>query len=144
MPTFSSCGMLLPLRRPHEPSSRPPGGPSPGVRSRQVGKVAEEANEKTRLASRKGPRGAERSRISTPMITCIGVSYIYIYIYTFISLYHIGCTLDDISTVVFINSYIPGTYLSIIICTTKKSPLDGQIVLCLLGTILYGSIWDVR
>ena len=68
LPTFSQFRILLRLRRPHEPSNRPPGRP-PWVRSRQADTVAEEANEKVRHASRKGPRSAESAWISSPMIT---------------------------------------------------------------------------
>ena len=68
MPMFSQLGIFLRLRRPHE-SSRPQHSAGPArVRSRQAitGTVAEEANEKVRLASRKGPRSAEGARISPP------------------------------------------------------------------------------
>ena len=41
----------------------------PRVPSRQAGTAAEEANEKVRLESRKGPRSAESARISTPSAT---------------------------------------------------------------------------
>ena len=46
-----------------------------GVRSRQTGTVTEEANEKFRPASTKGPRSAESTRNSSPS-TRFWVSYI--------------------------------------------------------------------
>ena len=48
------------------------------VPSKQVGTVAEEANEKVHPKSIKRPRSAESTRISSPAITCIWVSYVYI------------------------------------------------------------------
>ena len=77
VPTFSR--FRIPLRRPrsHEPSSRPPYRPS-RVPSRQAGTAAEEANEKVCLESRKGPRSAESTRISTPSMTRFWICYIYL------------------------------------------------------------------
>ena len=78
MPTFSRFGILLRIRRPHEPSSRPPGRPSPG--DADAGGHGSGRSQRTvRLALRKGPRSAESAPISTPSIRRIWVSYIYLY-----------------------------------------------------------------
>ena len=50
----------------------------PRVPSRQTGLVAEEANEKVRFESRKGPRSAESARISAPSTTRIWICYVYV------------------------------------------------------------------
>ena len=50
----------------------------PRVSSKQTGLVAEEANEKVHLASIKRPRSGENARVSSPAITCIWASYIYL------------------------------------------------------------------
>ena len=76
--TFSWFCILLQLHRPHEASSRPPGRPSPCVRSRQAGTVVKEENEKVHLTSSKRLRSAESARISTPMVTRSCISYIYL------------------------------------------------------------------
>ena len=47
MPTFSRLGILLRIRQPHEPSSRPPDRPSPGE--------AEEGEHSSGRSKRKGP-----------------------------------------------------------------------------------------
>ena len=75
VPTFSWFRALLRLRRPHEASRRPPRRP-PRMRSRQAGTLAEEANEKSRFPSRKGPRSTESARISIQMITRFCISYL--------------------------------------------------------------------
>ena len=51
----------------------------PQVPSRQVSTVAEEASEKVRLESRKGPRSAESALFSTPSTTRFWISCIYLY-----------------------------------------------------------------
>ena len=50
----------------------------PRVPSRQAGTAAEEANEKVRLESRKGPRSAESTRISTPLTIRFWICYKYL------------------------------------------------------------------
>ena len=49
------------------------------LRSRHAGTAAKKANEKVRLASRKGPRSAESTRSSSPVTTRLWVSYIRLY-----------------------------------------------------------------
>ena len=51
MPTFNRFGILLRLGRPHEPSSRPPGRPSPGE--------VEGGGHRNEKSKRKGPPGIE-------------------------------------------------------------------------------------
>ena len=63
MPTFSRFGILLRIRRPHEPSSRPPGRPSPGE--------VETGGYDSGRGKRKGPprvekRAAKRGKNSEP------------------------------------------------------------------------------
>ena len=48
----------------------------PRMRLRQAGTLAEEANEKSRFPSRKGPRSTESARISIQMITRFCISYL--------------------------------------------------------------------
>ena len=79
MPAFSRLGILLRLRRQHEPSSTPPVRPSLGG-PKQAGTVGEDANEKVLLASRKGPRSAESTRNSCPAATRFWVSYVHVFI----------------------------------------------------------------
>ena len=48
----------------------------PRMRLRQAGTLAEDANEKSRFPSRKGPRSTESARISIQMITRFCISYL--------------------------------------------------------------------
>ena len=78
MPTFNRFGILLRLGRPHEPSSRPPGRPSPGE-VEAGGHGSGRSKRKVRLVSRKGPRSAENTRDSSPETIKFWVSYIYLH-----------------------------------------------------------------
>ena len=77
MPTFSRFGTLLRLRRLTEPSSRPPGRPSPGG-VEAGGHGSGRSKRKCEPRVDQEPQSAESAPISTPSITCIRVCYIYI------------------------------------------------------------------
>ena len=58
MPTFSRSGILLRLRRPHEPSIRPPGRASPGeVEAGGHGNGKSKRNGPPRVENRAAKRG---------------------------------------------------------------------------------------
>ena len=57
VPTFNRFRILLRLRRPQEPSSRPPGRPAPG--EVEADRHGRKSKQDVRLVSIKGPRSAE-------------------------------------------------------------------------------------
>ena len=78
VPPFSRFRILLRLRRPQEPSSRPPGRPSPGeVEAGGHGSGRNKRNGPPRVD--KGPRSAESTRNPSAATRRFWVSYIYLY-----------------------------------------------------------------
>ena len=77
MPTFSRFGILLRLRRPHEPSSRPPGRPSPGeVEAGGHGSGRSKRKGPPRVEKRTSKRG-KHSEFQSLDDTTLGILHIY-------------------------------------------------------------------
>ena len=91
VPTFSLFRAYAGRTRPREGHRPDP----PRMRSRQAGTLAEEANEKTRFPSRKGPRSTESARISIRMTTRFCISYLCL----------LFCSISDIYGVYIIIVY---------------------------------------
>ena len=78
MPTFSRFGIFMRLRRPHEPSSRPPGRPSPcEVEGGEHGSGRRKRKGPPRIEKRVAKRG-ERSDFHSVDHRHLGILHIFI------------------------------------------------------------------
>ena len=79
VPTFSRFDILLRLRRPHEPSSRPPGRPSPGeVEAGGHGSGRSKRKGPPRVEKRASKRG-EHSESQSCDDTILGISHLLLH-----------------------------------------------------------------